>query len=57
VEEAYAALSRCHKSLLRRVKTSGPVPEFLPLKDVDFGVDFEQKLLAFTRSRGKILFY
>ena len=36
------------------MKTSGPVTEKLPLKDVEFGVDFEENLLAFTRSGGEL---
>lgn len=51
-EDAYSALSRFHKSLQRRVRSSGPSGEKLPMKEVDFGIDFQQKILAFTRGPG-----
>jgi len=52
-EEAYDTLSRYHKSLQKRVMSSGPFSEKLPLRDVDFGVDFEQKILSFSQGKGE----
>ena len=39
------------------MKTSGPVTEKLPLKDVEFRVDLEENLLAFTCSGGELSEY
>jgi hypothetical protein len=51
-EEAYGELARYHKALKMRVMTSGPVCEKKPLKDVDFGSEFNQKIVEFTHGRG-----
>jgi hypothetical protein len=51
-EKAYEELALFHKALKMRVMTSGPVCQRKPFKDVDFGMDFDQIILQFTRGAG-----
>jgi hypothetical protein len=45
---------RWHKSLKNRVMKAGPVVEKLQLKDVDFGVAFDQECHAYAYGKGEL---